>query len=648
MLGSLKQWFAATLRRQLVVGIVLVVATTMLLLILDLTNRQKNIVREQQSQQAIALAQSVAVSSSVWLASRDYSGLQEIVDGLNQYPDLQHAIVMNNSGEILAHTETERRGFYLLDLPAIPQQTIIRQDHLQIDVAKPITIVGNHIGWVRIGMHEKNLSDKLNKATRDGIIYALIAVILTFLLTMLTVRRLTSRLYAIQSVADAVQSGNREIRSQLSGIDEAAQLSRQFNNMLDTLAKREQEIIDSHQAQMQSESRMNQVMDVTGEGIWDWDIVQQQVRHNISWCHILGLDETQIEHSMSYFSGLLHKDDADNVMQKVQLCLQGKGVYSSEHRMIKNDGSVIWVQDRGDVVERDGDGKPLRMLGSIADITKRKQAEDRLRQINEELEERVLQRTVEMTAARDEAERASEAKSDFLSRMSHELRTPLNAILGFGQLLSTDPDQPLNALQLDNVEEILTAGQHLLALVNEVLELSRIESGRLDIKWEIVDIASLIGTAVSQMRALAEQRQITISLDINTQQLSAYTVEADKLRMHEVMTNLLSNAVKYNKVGGEIKVAIEPTGSQHLRISVTDSGHGIKQKNIERLFQPFERFESAYEAIEGTGIGLALTKRLLNAMQSDIQVESVYGQGSTFWFEMPCILTTSEMKISTK
>ncbi|MDH5392079.1 MAG: ATP-binding protein [Gammaproteobacteria bacterium] len=631
MLTYLKQWFMASLRRQLVAGIALVVASTMSLFIWDLTARQQNVVKQQQSQQAIALAQSVATSASVWVASRDFSGLQEIVDGLKHYPDLQHAIVLDSRGYILAHTEVSRRGYYLTDLPPTAVQTLMVGNKNLFDVATPITIAGNHIGWVRVGLGLHSLTVKLDKITRDGIIYILITVVLSILLVLLAVRHLTSRLYEIQTVADAVQNGKLDLRTDVAGTDEAAQLSRQFNEMLDTLARREEEIIRSHDALQQSESRLNQIMDATGEGIWDWDITSQTVGHNLSWCNILGLGEDKITHAMSEFSSLIHKDDVDAVMARVQSCLDGNGAYFSEHRMIKSDGSVIWVQDRGDVAERDADGQPTRMLGSMAAITIRKQAEDKLKHINEELEERVILRTAQVTAARDEAERASAAKSEFLSRMSHELRTPLNAILGFGQLLITDPEHPLTELQAENTQEILMAGQHLLELVNEVLELSRIESGRLDINLQAVDACALINATVSQMRPLAEQRQISMRL----QQTAAVNVVADRLRLHEVLINVLSNAVKYNREGGDITIVTTVTRDNHLRISISDTGLGIKKENLNRLFRPFERFESAYNAIEGTGIGLALTQKLLAAMHTEIKVESVYGEGSRFWFELP-------------
>lgn len=235
-----------------------------------------------------------------------------------------------------------------------------------------------------------------------------------------------------------------------------------------------------------------------------------------------------------------------------------------------------------------------------------------------------------LIAARDEAERANSAKSDFLSRMSHELRTPLNAILGFGQLLEIEAKKSLPQEQADNVQEILHAGRHLLELINEVLDLSRIESGRLDVSLEPVALAPLIKASVSHMGPLAMERGISIRLQLD----ETGDVQANAIRLKQVLLNLLSNAIKYNQEKGHIRVYCQQL-DQQMRISVEDSGPGIEEGSLKHLFKPFERLETTGKNVEGTGIGLALTKKLVEAMSGELGVESAPGKGSTFWFTLP-------------
>ena len=234
----------------------------------------------------------------------------------------------------------------------------------------------------------------------------------------------------------------------------------------------------------------------------------------------------------------------------------------------------------------------------------------------------------EIAVAVTEAQRASEAKSAFLSRMSHELRTPLNAILGFSQVLEVADLTPEDA---DSVQEIRKAGERLLGNVNEMLDLSRIESGRIELNMKTVDVGSVIQNSVAQLSPLARERSILID---TSQAMGEIFVLADTSRLEQILHNLLSNAIKYNKESGRISI-VTGTSGERMRIAVSDTGKGIAPENMGKLFRPFERIESAYEGIGGTGIGLAMVKQLTEAMGGEVGVESTEGEGSTFWITFP-------------
>jgi PAS domain S-box-containing protein len=259
---------------------------------------------------------------------------------------------------------------------------------------------------------------------------------------------------------------------------------------------------------------------------------------------------------------------------------------------------------------QDEDGRPIYLLGISEDITERKRADDDVR------------------AARIEAERANRAKTDFLSRMSHELRTPLNAILGFSQLLEMDD---LTAEQHQNVAYIGQAGRHLLQLINEVLDISRIESGAISISREPVAVAEVVGELAAIVRPLADAR--SVSLDVS-RALGPLTVMADRQRLKQVLLNLLSNAVKYNRDDGFIRVEVLQASERRSRIVVTDTGYGIKPQYADRLFRPFDRLGAEQSMVEGTGMGLALSKALAEAMGGTLGVSSTLDVGSSFWIEL--------------
>ncbi len=259
-------------------------------------------------------------------------------------------------------------------------------------------------------------------------------------------------------------------------------------------------------------------------------------------------------------------------------------------------------------------GKEIFFTAILRDISARKEAEHAIQQ------------------AKQEAERASLAKSEFLSRMSHELRTPLNAVLGFAQLLEMDT---LSAEQRESVEHIRKGGSHLLGLINEVLDIARIEAGRLAVSLEPVSVELIVQESLDLIAPLAAAEGI--QLNGNLAETRERHVLADRQRLKQVLLNLLSNAVKYNRPGGAVTLSYPERPSARLRINVTDTGPGIAPEKMERLFTPFDRLDADQQGVEGSGLGLALSRRLAEAMGGTLGVEVAVGRGSTFWVEFPLV-----------
>jgi signal transduction histidine kinase len=278
-----------------------------------------------------------------------------------------------------------------------------------------------------------------------------------------------------------------------------------------------------------------------------------------------------------------------------------------------------------------------RALAEADERAERHRADAEVRRLNAELEQRVIDRTQALAAAneelrkaRHEAERANLAKSEFLSRMSHDLRTPLNAILGFAQLLIGEDDE---ADRAEYARQILSGGRHLLELINEVLDIARIESGQLSLSPEPVQVSEIAQEVLDLVAPLAASREIRMTLEPDP--CNESPVLADRQRFAQILVNLVSNAVKYNRAGGSVTIKCSRQPGKRLRIAVIDTGGGIPAEKLTLLFQPFERLGAASTTIEGTGLGLALSRGLAAAMEGTMGVESEVDRGTTFWIELP-------------
>jgi PAS domain S-box-containing protein len=286
-----------------------------------------------------------------------------------------------------------------------------------------------------------------------------------------------------------------------------------------------------------------------------------------------------------------------------------------EYEVLRKDKSRLWLCENSRVV-RDSEGKVVYYEGTVEDITERKRVE--------------------------EVERASKAKSEFLSRMSHELRTPLNAILGFGQLLERQSPTPV---QKTRIAYILDAGRHLLNLINEILDIARVESGRFQLSLEPVLVEHAVDEAIELIRPVAAERSIQIERFALLE--NSPSILADRQRLKQVLLNFLSNAAKYNRPGGRVIVDLAPQEGERFRISVSDEGPGIPPDKRARLFSPFDRLGAENSETQGTGLGLALSKRLTEAMGGTIG-EGGPAMGACFWIEFPLVKSVQEQVIANR
>ena len=350
-----------------------------------------------------------------------------------------------------------------------------------------------------------------------------------------------------------------------------------------------------------------------GIGTWERDFVREASVWNAQMYRLRGLEPVEGATPESVRSRARHPEDGAGLDERRRRAVEAGLPIEDEFRVVWPDGTVRWLASRA-IPQPGASGRMERLLGVNWDITERKRAEQALRE-------------------KAAAEQASRAKSEFLSRMSHELRTPLNAVIGFAQLLSQDAVEPLTARQSERVDRVHSAGLHLLALIDDVLDLATIESSSLSLANEAVSLKAAVDDALQWTQPQAARAGITL----HAERIDAW-VQADGRRVRQILANLLSNAVKYNRPNGEVRLSLRACTTQGRRgwqVSVRDTGRGMTPQQRAHLFEPFNRLGAEREGIEGTGIGLAIVRHLLGVMGGSIEVETTAGQGSEFRFTLP-------------
>lgn len=392
------------------------------------------------------------------------------------------------------------------------------------------------------------------------------------------------------------------------------------------------ELKETEQALRLSEARHARIIQASNDGIWEWSaedggIPMKKTGKDGRWewtpdasgftfnsrCwELVGYsqDDPIIQGGLMSWLKLMHPEDGKRFDKMITDHITMGSAFDIEYRVRGKAGDWRWIRGRGHMAY-DDKGRPTRMSGTNMDITELKRAEERV------------------VKAKIQAEKANQAKSEFLSSMSHELRTPLNAILGFAQLFESDTN--LTSEQKQNIQEIKVAGKHLLELVGDVLDLAKIEAGHMNLNMEDVLPSRLINECATLLKSQVEKRDL--NLDIEFHGLEAYIIKADSVRLKQVLLNLIGNAVKYNREGGAIKIEFIASDVGKLRIAVKDTGLGIADKLQSQLFQPFNRLGAETSGIEGSGVGLVITKQLVEQMGGAIGFASEEKVGSEFWID---------------
>jgi PAS domain S-box-containing protein len=554
--------------------------------------------------------------------------------------------------------------------------------------------VGGDIPWTLIiQIPTEPYIDYMETIYIKNLATMLAIALLALLVSSIVSRKLVKPLHRLTQVTtdlpQKIHEENAPIDLPNSGIAEIYSLTRNFRLMVAVLHQQfaeiqrakatleervgqrtqelETEIKQRQQAEaalMEREQRYDLAVSGTNDGVWDWDLRTNEVYYSPIWMKILGYEDNPLPHQLSTWSDKVHPEELEGAIRDITAHLEGKTpLYENTHRMKHRDGHYIWTAAKAKCI-RDEKGVAYRLVGTITDITNKKQAEE------------------ELKAAKDAAEVANQAKSDFLATMSHEIRTPMNAVIGMtGLLLDTE----LTNQQREFAEIIRSSGDALLAIINDILDFSKIESGKLDLEEQAFNLRHCIEESIDLLAPRASGKGLELAYLMNSE--IPETVVGDITRLRQVLVNLLSNAVKFT-AKGEVVVSVEcrpvevtgeietdkmlqetsvksvtksaanqpssPTDNPSVKsatksaanyeflFAVKDTGIGIPEDRMHRLFQAFSQVDtSTTRHYGGTGLGLAIGKRLTEMMGGTMWVESEAGKGSTFFFTIVAVAVPS-------
>lgn len=585
--------------------------------------REKNILRNSISTKLHTISHIIGYNSIPSLNFYDRSSAMEVLHSLKNEPYVIRAWIFTPSNKIFASYQKENVSE---ELPNFKLQNLEYEERDSLYHIHSIEQDNEIVGWVVLEYDLKQYKKIISSTFIFSISIFMVGLFATLAISILTQKTLSGPIIKLVDAIKRVSlSKDLTIRVPEDRKDEFGILFNGFNEMLNQIHVGNQERDRALKALKESETKYRTLVESAKDGII---IIKggRFVYANPAIEEIAGISRDKL--IGQFFLKWVDVKEREKIKKYYEDRMNGITVPSMyETVFVNNKGEPIYAEVNAALIPYEGDKADLVI---IRNINERKKAEEEIKKLNEELEERVKQRTKELEEANKRLIELDRLKSMFLASMSHELRTPLNSIIGFTGLILMGMAGEINEEQRKQLTMVQNSANHLLSLINDILDISKIESDRIELSIENFDLRDCIEEVVSSIEPAASRKGLVIEKEFNGNLM----IESDKRRVKQVLMNLISNAVKFTEKG---RVSVKALRLRdEICIEVSDTGIGIKEEELKYLFQPFQQLDmSATKKYEGTGLGLYLSKKLTALLKGSIGVSSRYGEGSTFKFILP-------------